>query len=106
MSDSIGVIVDARGSVRSVSWDGAAYRAGIAPGAMLVAVNAEPFSSKALVNAVAASPDHPVTLALKTGDGRETVELAYRGGLRYPHLRRINDVPDRLNDLLQPRILP
>lgn len=100
---AIGLVVDAGGQVQSVLWDSAAYREGVAAGMMLEAVNGAPFSRDALRGAVAASRATPVSLRVRDGADRFEVTLDYRGGLRYPHLRRLPGHADRLTPLLAPR---
>ncbi len=90
LSYSIGAVIDDSGKIESVAWQGAAFRAGVAPGMKVLKVNGDAFSPNALFSAIRASAKDPVhlTLALETGD-KEEVELNYSLGLRYPHLRRI-----------------
>lgn len=100
---SIGMVVDTRGRVQSVMWDGPAYRAGIGPGAVLEAINGEAFSREALLSAIEKSVDTPITLRMNNDAYRSDLEIDYDGGPRYPHLRRIGGRPDRLTQLLKPR---
>jgi hypothetical protein len=39
---------------------------------------------------------------LKRGDEFITVSLDYHGGMRYPHLERVETTPDRLDEILAP----
>jgi len=39
---------------------------------------------------------------LKRGDEFVTVSLDYHGGMRYPHLERVETTPDRLDSILAP----
>ncbi len=91
LSYSIGAVIDNSGKIESVAWQGAAFRAGVAPGMKVLKVNGDTFSPNALFSAIRASAKDPVhlTLALETSD-KEEVELNYNLGLRYPHLRRIS----------------
>lgn len=100
---SIGMVVDTQGRVQSVMWDGPAYRAGIGPGAVLEAIHGEAFSREALLSAIEKSPDTPISLRVNNGASRSDLEIDYDAGPRYPHLRRIDDRPDRLTQLLKPR---
>jgi predicted metalloprotease with PDZ domain len=102
---SLGLSVDQKGVVREVIWEGPAYRAGLAPGAILVALNGVAFDPETLKDAVRAgrtdgSP--PLELIVRTGDNFKIVRIAYHGGLRYPRLERDPAVPARLDDILAP----
>lgn len=103
LDDSIGLQIDEDGRVASVQWQGPAFRAGLSPGAHVIQVNGEPFSTHALLAAVAASAKRPVTVVFNMGDHKKKASIAYAGGLRYPHLERIPGTPDRLSALLRAR---
>jgi hypothetical protein len=66
-------------------------------------VNGQSFLSTVLKAAVAASASEPLVFEVETGGTVRTVTIPYHGGLRYPRLERIADVPDRLTPLLAPR---
>ncbi|KAF1722246.1 aminopeptidase [Pseudoxanthomonas wuyuanensis] len=100
---SLGMVVDTRGRVQSVMWDGPAYRAGIGPGAVLEAINGEAFSGEALLSAIEKSADNPIFFRMSIDAYRSDLEIDYDGGPRYPHLRRIGGRPDRLTQLLKSR---
>jgi predicted metalloprotease with PDZ domain len=102
---SIGMVVDTRGRVLSVMWDSPAYRAGIAPGAVLEAIDGEAFSRAALLSAIEKSTETPIALRVNNDACRSDLEIDYDRGPRYPHLRRIGGRPDRLTPLLKPRSL-
>lgn len=102
---SIGMVVDTRGRVQSVMRDSPAYRAGIAPGAVLEAIDGEAFSREALLSAIERSAGTPIALRVNNDACRSDLEIDYDGGPRYPHLRRIGGRPDRLTPLLKPRSL-
>ena len=103
LDHSIGVQVRRNGSLRSVSWDSPAFRAGLAPGAKIVSVNGAPFATDLLVRRVAGAHAAPVVLEVESHGRRRSVELDYRGTLRYPYIERIPGVPDRLTPLLAAR---
>jgi predicted metalloprotease with PDZ domain len=100
---SIGLTVRADGAVRTVAWDGPAFRAGMRPGIRIVAVNAAPFARDALLAAVRESIRRPVVLTIERDGARSDVTIGYAGPLRYPRLERIADRPDTLAALLAPR---
>ena len=100
---SAGLIVAEDGRVRAVAWDGPAFRAGLAPKAKIVAVGSAPFSRDTLLDAVRHSGQRPITLTIDQDGSRRSAVIPYKGPLRYPHLERIADRPDRLTALLRPR---
>jgi predicted metalloprotease with PDZ domain len=100
---SAGLKVKANGEVREVSWDGPAFRAGLAPGVRLLTVDGEAFSIDKLERAIAASATTPLQLEFQSGARRRVTGIAYRGALRYPHLERIPGTADYLTPLLAPR---
>jgi predicted metalloprotease with PDZ domain len=100
LDDSIGLQIDGQGHVKSVQWDGPAFRAGMSPGARVVEVNGEPFSTRALLDAVDAAASRALRVEFEYGGRKRLVSIPYAGGLRYPHLERIAGTPDRLSPLL------
>ncbi len=103
---SLGLSVGKGGAIADVLWDGPAFKAGVAPGMTVVAVNGHEYSSEALTDAVAAAArdkSQPVELLLKNFDEYKTVRIDYHGGLKYPHLVRDTSKPDTLDALLKPR---
>lgn len=100
---SIGLAVSDKGVARAVVWDGAAFKAGMAPGVRILQVNQAPFSKDNLLKAVADSRHHSVALLVDRAGKQVRMSLDYRDGLRYPVLRRVAGTPDRLTPLLAPR---
>lgn len=100
---SIGLQVRGSGAVSSVVWESAAFKAGLAPGAKILAVNGQPFTPDALRRQIAQAATAPVALEVEAQGRRRTVTLDYRGTLRYPYLERIAGTPDYLTPLLAPR---
>lgn len=47
----------------------------------------------------AAKGGAPIELLFKAGERFRSVRIAYRGGLRYPQLERIEGTADRLGEL-------
>ena len=104
---SLGVIIGEKehGGISQVLWGSAAFKAGIATGNQIVAVNGMSYDSDELKDAITAakSDPAPIQLLIKRGDRYLTIPVNYHGGLRYPHLERIPGTPPLLDDLLAPR---
>lgn len=100
---SIGLTVRADGVVRTVAWDGPAFRAGIRPGTRIMSVNAAPFGRDALLEAVRSSAKRQIVLLTDQEGQRSDTSVNYAGPLRYPRLAPIADRPDTLATLLAPR---
>jgi predicted metalloprotease with PDZ domain len=92
------------GGLDNVVWDGLAFKAGITPDMQLQAVNDQKYTPAALREAILAAGKNkdPIKLLLKRGDEFVTVSLDYHGGMRYPHLERVERTPDRLDAILAP----
>ena len=106
LATSIGLTVSNEGGkISDVGWNGPAFRAGIAPGGMLVAVNGREYKSERLADALkeAKSGNAPIDLLVKSGDLYKTFRVDYHDGLKYPHLERIPGTVDRLGEILAPR---
>lgn len=94
----------ARGMITNVVWDSPAFKAGVTPEMQLEAVNDHAFSVANLREAILAAEKNaaPIKLLLKRENEFLTVNVDYHGGLRYPHLERVESVPDRLDAILAP----
>jgi len=102
---SIGITVSTKdGKLTDVKWNGPAFKAGLASGGTVLAINGREFSAERLKDAVAGTAKgEPLELLVKTGDLYRTFRIDYRDGLRYPHLERIAGTPDRLTAILSAR---
>jgi predicted metalloprotease with PDZ domain len=106
LSYSIGLLIsdkdDERGRIIDVMPGRAAARAGIAPGAKLIAVNGRRYSKDVLHDALkATSSGAPLELLVETAEFIRSHRLDYRGGERYPWLERIPGKPDVLSQLIR-----
>jgi predicted metalloprotease with PDZ domain len=92
------------GSIMDVVWDGPAFKAGVTPGMQLQAVNDEAFTVARLHHAIVAAEKNkaPIKLLLKRDEEFITLSVDYHGGLRYPHLERVESTPDLLDQVLAP----
>jgi len=95
---------DSHGSLDNVWWDSLAFKAGITPDMQLQAVNDQDYTAAVLRETILAAErtKEPIKLLLKRGDEFVTVSLDYHGGMRYPHLERVETTPDRLDAILAP----
>ena len=101
---SLGLSLNKEGVIGDVRWDSPAFKAGIGSGSTVVAVNGLAYDKDVLDEAVtAAKTGAPIELMLRDFDISRTIRLDYRGGLRYPHLERIEGKPDTLTPMLTAR---
>jgi predicted metalloprotease with PDZ domain len=93
------------GRVAQVVWGSPAFRAGLAPGMTLLAVNGRQFSGDVLKEALTAAVGDtaPIELLVKNADRYQVLKLDEHRGLRVPRLVRIEGTVDRLSALLKPR---
>jgi predicted metalloprotease with PDZ domain len=102
---SIGLLLDEDGTITDVAANSPADVAKLAPNMKIVAVNSRTFSVGRLRDAIkgAAHSDAPIELIVTNSDYYETVHIDYHGGLRYPHLERIEAQPDLLGSIIAPQ---
>ncbi|MCW6534960.1 M61 family metallopeptidase [Sphingomonas lycopersici] len=92
------------GQLTGVTWDSAAFRAGLTIGVTITAVNNESYTPERLKAAIAAAKGGAaVSLLVKKGDEYRTVALDWHDGLRYPRLEKIGTGEGGLDRLLAPR---
>jgi predicted metalloprotease with PDZ domain len=96
---SLGMSLTTENKIGDVLWNGVAWKAGLAPGMVMVAVNGEAASGDELTEAVKAAKEskQPIQLLVNSFGHISTVTLRYFDGLKYPHLERIPGTPDRLS---------
>ena len=107
---SIGLSVKTDGNITGVQWNSPAFKAGVAPGMQIVAVNGAAWGSHegetgdvvktAIVEAE--KNTEPIHFVVKKDGSVFNVDVNYHGGLRYPHLERIPGTPDLLDAILAP----
>jgi predicted metalloprotease with PDZ domain len=101
---SIGLTLNREGELTGVQWDGPAFKAGLTVGGKVLAVNGVAYDADRLKEAITtAKTGGPLSLVVKTGDHFRTVQIDWKGGLRYPRLERIAGTPDRLSAIYTPR---
>jgi predicted metalloprotease with PDZ domain len=97
---SLGVGLSGSGVLTSVLWDSPAFKAGLTSGMSVVSVGGEAYSAERIKAAITAGKSGaPIKLLIKAGEAYKTVEIDYKGGLRYPRLERIVGTPDRLSEI-------
>ena len=86
-------------------WDGPAFNAGLGSGTTIIAVNGMAYDGEVLEEAIKAAKTNtaPIELMVKEFDRYRTVKIDYHGGLRHPHLVRIEGKPDYLTPILSAR---
>jgi predicted metalloprotease with PDZ domain len=105
---SLGFKVEEEGEIPDVTPGLPAAEAGMAPGMKLVGVNGRKWSDDVLDDAVKASKDakEPLVILAESGEFLRTFTLDYHGGLRYPHLARVEGERDTLSKVTAPRAAP
>ena len=104
-SFSLGLSLTGDGMVRSVIWGSPAFKAGLAVGTQIVAVNGVSFDADTLKQTLrdGATGTAPIEILLKADRHYRTARIDYHGGLRYPHLERVAASPDYLGAILTAR---
>lgn len=100
---SLGMTLREDGTVRDAIRGLPAEKSGIGPGMKVLAVNGRRFTKDVMMNAVRASKTEqaPIELLVENGDFFHTHSVDYHGGVRYPHLVRIQEKEDRLAAVLE-----
>jgi predicted metalloprotease with PDZ domain len=102
---SVGLTLEKDGKIKEVLWNSPAFKAGLAPGTQIVAVDAVAFDPDRIKEVIKAAQHSTAatSLIVREGDHFRTVALDYHGGLRYPHLERDPDRPALLDAILEPK---
>lgn len=104
LSHSVGLIVEKDGKIAQVMWGSPAFEAGMTVGDQITGVAGRDYSGEALKAAVAATTTTgTVQLLVKRGKRYRETALSYRGGLRYPALRKTGQGETGLDRLLAPQ---
>jgi len=102
-SFSIGLLLGAEGVIVDTVEGMLAAKAGIGPGMKVIAVNGRKFSRDALRDALreGTTSTAPLELLVENGEYIHAYKLDYHGGEQYPHLVRIDSVPDVMADIIK-----
>jgi predicted metalloprotease with PDZ domain len=105
LTHSLGMTIDKDGVAGAILWDGPAFRSDIVNGTKIVAVDGTSYSKERLEAAIRAAADGktPVRLLVERGGRYRQIDIAYHGGLRWPHLEKTGSGPDWFDRLLAPR---
>ncbi len=105
LTHSLGMTIDKDGVASAILWDGPAFKADIVNGTKIVAVDGVSYSKERLEAAVRAATDGktPVRLLVERGGRYRQADLAYHGGLRWPHVEKSGSGPDWFDRLLAPK---
>lgn len=101
---AVGMNVGSDGHVEDVRVGSPADKAGVGPGMMVVAVNGRQYTPAALGMAITAakSSSAPIQLIVSNTGYYKVLNVDYHGGLRFPHLERVQGTPDYLDEIIQP----
>jgi predicted metalloprotease with PDZ domain len=103
-STSLGFTAAKDGTLGNVWWGSPAFKAGVTPDMQLQAVDGQAYTPAGLraMLVAAEKTTTPMQLLFKRGDKFQTITIDYHGGLRYPHLSRVEGTPDRLDAIFAP----
>jgi predicted metalloprotease with PDZ domain len=104
---SLGMQLGPDGTVSDAIVGGPAFEAGIAPGMKVIGVNSRVYTPDVLADAVKAAKDSkdPIALMVVSDDYIHTFNVNYHHGPQYPHLVRVDDKPDYLDELIKARVV-
>ncbi len=102
---SIGLQLSPDGTVSDALVGDPAFEAGLSSGMKVIGVNGRVYSRELLDDAIRGSKDsaEPITLLAVDDEYIRTFTINYHGGEKHPHLVRVNDKPDYLDELIKPR---
>ena len=101
----IGMMVANNGTISDVQPDSPAWKAGLAPGMKILGRNKQPFSNDALADVITAAAASQLQISLQVDNAGVVgnYNFDYHGGLRYPHLVRVEGQPDLITPIGTPR---
>ncbi|MEJ7927023.1 peptidase M61 [Sphingobium sp. AN641] len=104
-SFGVGLIVKNDGEITSVIWDSPAFKAGLAVGSRIIAINGDEYAGEVMKAALKRGKDTktPLQIIVKQDKYYRTLSLDYSGGLRYPRLEKTGEGEGSLDRLLKPK---
>lgn len=101
---AIGINVAGDGHIQDVLVGSPADKAGLGPGMQMIAVDGRQYTPQALGGAITAAkdPNTPIVLIVSNDGYYKVLNVDYHGGLRFPHLERVQGTPDYLDQILKP----
>jgi predicted metalloprotease with PDZ domain len=102
LMNSIGLVAKDDGTLVTVLYGGPSFKAGLGPGMKITEVAGQKFTLDVLRSAVAASTATPVQLKVAYGPQVQDYMIDYHGGAKFPHLQRVPNRPDMLDQILHP----
>ncbi|HTU82108.1 MAG TPA: hypothetical protein VMF61_08265 [Candidatus Acidoferrales bacterium] len=102
---SVGLTLSDAGVVGDVVPGSAAFKAGIAPGMQIGAVDGRVWSPKRMTDAIEDAQQRrlPMSLTIQNASFLQAVNVPYYDGPRYPNLERIGGKPDVLSEIFAPK---
>jgi predicted metalloprotease with PDZ domain len=103
---TLGLKLTSDGRIEDVLVGSPADKAALGPSMQIVAVNGRQYTGALLSDAIveAKGGSTPIELIVVNTGFYKVVRLQYNGGLRYPHLERVQGTPDRLDEILTPMV--
>ena len=103
---SLGMAVNKTDAIGGMLWNGPAFKAGLVGGTTIIAVNGQSYKCSVLTDAIAANEGKtsPIELIVKRENRVTVVPVLFSGGVRYPHLERIEKMTDRLTPIFSARV--
>ena len=103
---SIGLHVGNDGVVTDTIVGSPAFQAGISPQMEIVGVNGRVYTEELLSDAIKSAKDssQPITLLVVVDDYFRTCNITYHDGIRYPHLERVAERVDYIDELIKPHV--
>ena len=101
---AFGMNVAGDGHIQDVLVGSPADKAGLGPGMQMVAVDGRQYTPQALGTAITAAKGttQPIELIVSNTGYYKVLKVDYHGGLRFPHLERVQGTPDYLDEILKP----